>query len=287
MTQQTKIAGVCGWPISHSLSPRLHGFWIKRHNLDADYRAWPVEPKTLRTSLNRLRHECATENGIFRGTNLTIPLKEEAMGIMDILHPTAKRIGAVNTVVVQEDGQLLGRNTDAEGFTNSLAEHADITKLKGGSALLLGAGGAARALVTALQDMGLSRIQIANRTTDRAEKLAQEMGGAAEVLPWDQREAALAETDILINSTSLGMAGQPALDLSLDRLREKAIVSDIVYVPLETELLKAARLRGNIAVDGLGMLLYQARAGFTAWFGQEVAVDQALRDHVLEALQKK
>lgn len=279
-----KIAGVMGWPISHSLSPRLHGYWIRKYGLKADYRAWPVNPEELAEKLASLKVDCAAEGGVFRGTNLTIPLKEAALDLVDSLDPSATRIGAVNTVVVGEDGGLSGRNTDAIGFADSLAEHMDIASLKGGTAVLLGAGGAARAVAVALSDLGLAKIVICNRSLPRAETLAGHIGAMASAAPWEDRETRLADADLLVNTTSLGMTGQPPLALSLDRLKKSAIVTDIVYVPLETGLLEAARSRGNVAIDGLGMLLHQAKAGFAAWFGVTPEVDAELRRHVLDGL---
>lgn len=283
----TKIAGVMGWPISHSLSPRLHGYWIDKYGLDADYRAWPVKPEELGETFTRLQRDCLAEGGAFRGTNLTIPLKETAFEAVDILDPSAKRIGAVNTVVVGPDGRLTGRNTDGIGFTDSLAEHVEISKLTGGTAVLLGAGGAARAVAVALADLGMAKIIICNRSAARAETLAGHIGDMAEAAPWEARAKLLQGADLLVNCTSLGMTGQPPLEISLDALKNTAIVTDIVYVPLETELLSAAKSRGNITVDGLGMLLHQAKAGFEAWFGVTPEVDAGLRRHVLDGLKGK
>lgn len=285
MTDDTKkIAGVMGWPISHSLSPRLHGYWIKKYDLDADYRAWPVKPEDLRTTFSKLKEDCAAEGSVFRGTNLTIPLKETAFDVVDILDPSAKRIGAVNTVIVGEDGALTGRNTDGVGFTDSLGEEMDVTTLSGGTALILGAGGASRAIAVALVDLGVQKIIICNRSAERAETLAGHIGDIAIAGPWDRRSSLLEGADILVNCTSLGMTGQPPLEISLGGLKKTAVVSDIVYVPLETDLLKRARIQGNIGVDGLGMLLHQAKAGFEAWFGVTPEVDDRLRRHVLDGL---
>ncbi len=281
-----KIAGVMGWPISHSLSPRLHGYWIEKYGLNAEYRAWPVKPEELDRKLTALKSECVTEGAVFRGTNLTIPLKETAFDVVDILDPSATRIGAVNTIVLDENGGLTGRNTDGIGFTDSLAEETDVTALSGGTALILGAGGASRAIAVALADLGLSDIIICNRSVARAEALAGHIGDVARAAPWDRRSSLLEKADILVNCTSLGMTGQPPLEISLGGLKKTAIVSDIVYVPLETDLLKRARRQGNIAIDGLGMLLHQAKAGFEAWFGVKPEVDAALRTHVLDGLKE-
>ncbi len=285
-----KSAGVMGWPINHSLSPRLHGYWIEKYGLDAEYVARAVKAEDLQQVLKSLPEDCRTENREFRGTNLTIPLKETALELVDILDPSAARIGAVNTIVVAEDGKMIGRNTDAIGFTDSLIEHMDRMALSGGKAVILGAGGAARAIAIALSDLGLADICICNRSRDRAEALAVHItreGAPSSVVSWDQRENCLAEADILVNTTSLGMTGQPPLDISLNSLKRSAVVSDIVYVPLETELLKEARSSGHVAVDGLGMLLHQAKAGFAAWFGVTPDVDEGLRRHMLEGLAQK
>ncbi len=278
---KNKIAGVMGWPISHSLSPRLHGFWIDKYALAAEYRAWPVKPEDLAATLRQLAADCEAEGNLFRGANLTIPLKEKAFEIVDIIDPSAERIGAVNTIVIGSDGRLTGRNTDGIGFRDSLAEKVDLGRFKGGTAVLLGAGGAARAVAVALIDMGMAKIYLCNRSRARAEALAGHLGTRAEAADWEMRNALLADADLLVNCTSLGMTGQPPLDVSLEALKKSAVVADIVYVPLETGLLKAARSRGNIAIDGLGMLLHQAKAGFAAWFGVEPEVTEALRRHVL------
>ncbi|GLQ04935.1 shikimate dehydrogenase [Sneathiella chinensis] len=282
-----KIANVMGSPISHSLSPRLHGYWIRKYGLDADYVAREVTPEVLEQTLRSLKGEYAREDILFRGTNLTIPLKETALDIVDILDPAAKAIGAVNTVVLDEEGRLIGRNTDGIGFRDSLADHVDIDRFQGGTALVLGAGGASRAIIHACLEMGISRLFLSNRTLQRAEEIAAEYDGAVVPLPWEARASALETVDLLVNTTSLGMTGQPELDMPLDGLKAGAVVTDIVYVPLETALLKQARLKGYKTVDGLGMLLHQAKAGFEAWFGVKPDVDDDLRQFVLEGLGKK
>ncbi|MCR9212799.1 MAG: shikimate dehydrogenase [Proteobacteria bacterium] len=285
-----KSAGVMGWPISHSLSPRLHGYWIQKHGLKAEYIARAVKSEDLRPVLKSLPDDCLAENREFRGTNLTIPLKETALDLVDIVDPSAVRIGAVNTIVVAEDGKLIGRNTDAIGFSDSLIGHVRKEALKGGKAVILGAGGAARAVAIALSDLGVTEILICNRSRERAEALAAhitQVGALSSAAAWDQRENCLENADILVNTTSLGMIGQPSLEISLKTLKKSAVVSDIVYVPLETALLKDARLAGHVTVDGLGMLLHQAKAGFAAWFGVTPEVDEGLRRHMLEGLGQK
>jgi len=279
-------AGVMGSPISHSLSPRLHGYWIKKYGLDARYLAREVKPEILEQTLKDLPRLCLEQGERFRGTNLTIPLKEKALEIVDILEPSAEKIGAVNTVIVAEDGKLIGRNTDGIGFRDSLAEKVDVASFKGATSLVLGAGGAAKAIVYALQEMGFSKILITNRTEARAQELVNHSGGATNSIKWSEKETYLRDVDLLVNTTSLGMAGQPSLEISLEGLKTGAVVTDIVYVPLKTDLLLEAEKRGHVAVDGLGMLLHQAKAGFEAWFGVKVEVDADLRAYVLEGLKK-
>ncbi|OUR80476.1 shikimate dehydrogenase [Alphaproteobacteria bacterium 46_93_T64] len=279
-------AGVMGSPISHSLSPRLHGYWIKKYGLDASYLAREVKPEILEQTLKDLPRLCLEQGERFRGTNLTIPLKEKALEIVDILEPSAEKIGAVNTVIVAEDGKLIGRNTDGIGFRDNLAEKVDVASFKGATALVLGAGGAAKAIVYALQEMGFSKILITNRTEARAQELANHSGGATNSIKWSEKETYLRDVDLLVNTTSLGMAGQPSLEISLEGLKTRAVVTDIVYVPLKTDLLLEAEKGGHVAVDGLGMLLHQAKAGFEAWFGVKVEVNADLRAYVLEGLKK-
>ncbi len=281
----TLCAGVMGSPISHSLSPRLHGYWIKKYNLDASYTAWEVKPEKLMATIEGLKQDCATRGDVFRGCNLTIPLKETIVEQVDELEDAAQAIGAVNTVVLDAEGRLAGRNTDGIGFTDNLAAEIDLGHFAGGTALVLGAGGAARAILYALNQMGFAKILLVNRTRARAETLAKEMQNMPiEVADWDLRAALVSQADLIVNTTSLGMRGQAPLDISLQNLKAGAVVTDIVYTPLETDLLKNARAKGHIAIDGLGMLLHQAKAGFEAWFGVKPEVDEALRTFVLEGL---
>ncbi len=271
LSGKASLAGVIGWPIGHSRSPRLHGTWLERHRIDGAYLPLAVAPGRLAAALEGL-----SALG-FRGGNVTIPHKEEALRLADRLTPRAKAIGAVNTLVVEEAG-LLGDNTDAFGFLANLKEGAGWTPA-GKRCLVLGAGGASRAVIWGLLDGGAAEVVVTNRTAERAGRLAEEFGAAS--CPWEAREAALTGMDLLVNTTSLGMQGQPELTLALDALPPHCLVTDIVYAPLMTPLLQAAEARGNPVVDGLGMLLHQARPGFAAWFGIEPEVDQALRDAVL------
>ncbi|NQV54913.1 MAG: shikimate dehydrogenase [Rhodospirillales bacterium] len=274
-SDKPKRAGVMGWPIGHSLSPRIHDFWLTELNIDGTYEPLAVAPENLAQELRAL-----PEKG-FAGVNLTIPHKEAAMAILDNVDDLAKRIGAVNTVEVAGDGSLAGTNTDAFGFIENVSAGAPEWRGDGGAAVVLGAGGAARAVVCALLDEGAPEIRLVNRTRANAEKLAQDIGGPIQVIGWAGRSEALGGAKILVNTTSLGMTGQPPLEIVLNDLPNDAVVNDIVYAPLETALLKGARARGNIGVDGLGMLLHQARRGFAIWFGGDPKVTPELRAHVL------
>jgi shikimate dehydrogenase len=283
LTGGAALAGVMGWPVGHSLSPRLHGFWLRQHRIDGAYLPLAVAPERLGQALRAL-----PALG-FRGVNLTIPHKEPALALVDRTTPAAARIGAVNTVIVGQDG-LVGDNTDGYGFIASLAAGAPDWRAGAGPAVLLGAGGAARAVAIALIDAGAPELRLVNRTLARARTLAAQLadaayerGAALTVLPW-QAEDALAGATLLVNTTSLGMAGQPPLEIDLAPLPVRALVTDIVYNPLETGLLAAARVRGHAVVDGLGMLLHQARPGFRAWFGVDPEVGDALRATVLAGL---
>ena len=271
------LAGVMGWPIEHSRSPRLHGFWLERHGIDGAYLPFAVAPDKLAEAFRAL-----PVLGL-RGVNLTIPHKETALALCDDVTDQAARIGAVNTIVVGADGTLTGSNTDAFGFIENIQQDSD-WQAAAGPAVMIGAGGAARAVAVALIDAGVPELRIANRTIARAEALAGDLSAPATAITvhdWPDRAAALDGAALLVNTTSLGMHGQPPLDLDLDALPADAVVNDIVYVPLETPLLQAAAARGNPVVDGLGMLLHQARPGFEQWFGVRPAVDDDLRRFVL------
>ncbi|MBT3767364.1 MAG: shikimate dehydrogenase [Rhodospirillaceae bacterium] len=271
-------AGVIGWPVSHSLSPRLHGFWLKKYGIDGTYDPIAVEPEKLESRLKSL-----SEQG-FAGTNVTVPHKEAALRAVDEIDDHARRIGAVNTIVVLTDGRLRGSNTDGFGFLENLKAGAPEWRAEEGPAIILGAGGASRAVAAALVDAGVPEISLVNRTESRATEVAQEIGGPIKIIPWNQREDVLEDATVVVNTTILGMVGKPPLELSLKLLPKAALVTDIVYAPLETTLLKDARAQGNPTVDGLGMLLHQARPGFAAWFGQEPEVTLELRSHVLAGM---
>ena len=275
ISAKARLAGLMGWPVSHSRSPRLHNWWIERYGIDGVYMPLAVRPEHLAEALRAL-----PKLG-FAGCNLTIPHKEAAAGLVDEVDDLARRVGAVNTVVVQPGGALWGGNSDVFGFAESLRSDAPGWRAGQGDAVVLGAGGAARAVVVALQDLG-ARVRVLNRTRARAEALAAEFGCAA--ADWDDRAEALADAGLLVNTTSQGMDGEPPLDLPLDRLPPRAVVCDVVYVPLRTPLLAEAEARGNPIVDGLNMLLHQARPGFERWFGVRPEVTPELRAHVLASL---
>ena len=269
-----KIAGVMGWPVSHSKSPALHGFWLRRHGIDASYVRLPVAPQHLANELKQL-----VSVG-FAGVNLTVPHKQAALSVMDHIEPVARRIGAINTVIV-DDGRLIGANTDAYGFITNVRRGAPGLDQTAGPAVVLGAGGAARAVCVALLDAGCPEICLVNRNLDRAETLARDLDPRVRVHPWTARNAVQERAVFLVNTTSLGMQGQPPLDLDLSALPGAAVVHDIVYAPLRTRLLQDAATRGHVTVDGLGMLLYQAQAAFARWFGVTPDVTPELRAHVL------
>lgn len=268
-------AGVMGWPVEHSRSPVLHEYWLKTYDIDGSYLRLPIPPEKLAVALGELHGKG------FNGVNLTVPHKEAALAMVDVLSPEAKRIGAINTIFVAANGRLYGTNTDGYGFISSVRAGAPALRLQNSIAVVLGAGGAARAVCVALQDEGVAEIRVVNRTVARAENLAQDLGAPFTVHAWADHAAAFEDAALLVNTTTLGMTGQPPLDVDLQALPTNAVVNDIVYVPLETSLLAAARARGNPVVDGLGMLLYQAQPGFAGWFGVRPEVTPALRQHVL------
>jgi shikimate dehydrogenase len=278
ITGRTKLAGIMGWPVSHSRSPALHNFWIDEHGIDGAYVPLAVRPEHLAQALRAL------PTLGFRGCNLTLPHKQTALAIVDKVEPLARRIGAINTIIVAPDGSLEGRNTDAFGFRENLRDRAPEWKASAGPAIVLGAGGGAHGVVAALIEARAEEIRIVNRTLARAERLASDLASPATritVQPWNERDAALRDAGLLVNTTSLGMSGEGQLEIDLEQLPPSAVVVDIVYVPLETPLLTAARQRGNRTVDGLGMLLHQGRPGFEAWFGSPVQVTRELRAAVL------
>ena len=270
------LAGLIGWPVAHSLSPKLQKFWLKELGIDGAYIPLAVNPENLSLAL------WALPALGFKGVNITVPHKEQALALVDKTDSFARRIGAVNTISVDEKGRLIGSNTDAYGFIKNLKGEARHWK-PSRPVLVLGAGGAARAVCVALLNAGAREVRICNRTRSRAESMADEIGGPLVAIEWGERAEAVEGAGLLVNTTKLGMIGAPMLSMPLTKLPRSAIVTDIVYTPLMTPLLVSARERGNRTVDGLGMLLHQAQPGFTAWFGREPKVTEALRAHVLGA----
>jgi len=268
-------AGVIGYPIAHSRSPKIHGYWLKLKNINGTYDAHEVEPENLEPFIKAL-----PENG-FAGINVTLPHKEHVLPLMDEVEPFAKRVGAVNTIVVTDEGKLIGRNTDGYGFMENLRAGAPDWKADFGPAAVIGSGGAARAIIAALQDAGVPEIRLTNRSLDKALALAEELQGDGlppiTVRPFEDRASLCTDAGLLVNTTSLGMVGKDPLEIDMGSLPDVAVVTDIVYTPLKTPLLQAAETRGHKIVDGLGMLLHQARPGFEAWFGQAVSVTPMLR----------
>lgn len=281
-TAAARPAALLGDPVAHSLSPLLHNHWFERYGVDGVYLALRVPAPDLAATVRLLPRLG------FLGFNVTLPHKEAAFHLVDRHDAAAARIGAVNTILVEPEGTLLGRNTDGEGFLHHLRAECPSWRPTAAPAVLLGAGGAARAIAAALLEAGVPDLRIANRTRERAAALAAWLADhfplQPVVVPWEQRAEALAGAGLLVNCTSLGMRGKPPLELPLDALPRSAIVADIVYVPLETDLLQQARRRGHPVVDGLGMLIYQAVPGFRHWGGIDPQPDRAVRDLLLRSL---
>ena len=265
-------AGVMGWPIRHSKSPLIFAHWFDIYGLQGRYCHLAVEAKDVRDVLKTL------PRAGFRGVNVTVPHKVDVLEIADQVTDLAAGIGAANLIRYTPNGEIVADNTDCFGFLENLKSGHTGWSAASGPALVLGAGGAARAIVAGLLREGCPELRITNRTRGRAEEIAESFAGPITVVDWDEREGALADVQTLVNSTSLGMTGQHPLALRLDDLPRTALVTDIVYAPLMTPLLVTARARGNPVVDGLGMLLHQARPAFRAWFGVDPEVDMALRD---------
>jgi shikimate dehydrogenase len=263
-------ACVIGWPVAHSRSPLIHGYWLEHYGIEGSYGREAVAPEDLAGFIERLGSLG------YVGCNVTLPHKEAVYGLVEVQDDTTKRIEAVNTLYM-EGGRLLGFNSDAYGFVAHLRSVLPEWRGKGTDVVVLGAGGAARAIIAGLLGEGVERITIANRTEARGRALAAHFGARVDTVPWPQIADRLSDCDLLVNTTQLGMAGQPTLDIDLDRLPTAAAVADIVYVPLETELLRQARARGHPVIDGLGMLLHQAVPGFEVWFGVRPEVTPRLR----------
>lgn len=271
----TRITGLIGYPVDHSLSPTIHQYWMEKHSIASAYKLFTTAPARLRQTMLHMRKKDVL------GVNVTVPHKETVMQYLDGVDDLARRIGAVNTVM-EKDGKLYGTNTDAYGFIANLRDRLGGELPDLSNVVLFGAGGAARAAIVALKDAGATRITIQNRTDEKAAALAREFD--VDSSPWDIRGEQLVSATLVVNTTILGMKNQPQLSVSLQHLSASAVVADIVYNPLETAFLKAARTRGNPTVDGLGMLLYQAQGAFAIWHDVEPAVDAALRAHVIAAM---
>jgi shikimate dehydrogenase len=269
MDSDKKIAAIIGWPVAHSLSPKLHNYWLKHYGINGEYTALTIRPEDLAATIKSFAAKG------FVGGNVTVPHKETAVPLLDAIDEEASAIGAVNTLVIQ-GGKIFGRNTDAYGFIENIRPHLQGRKNK---AVVLGAGGASRAVIHALGKIGFAEIVITNRTQEKAEALAARFGTAAEA--WEKRSALLEGADLLVNTTSLGLEGHEPLEIDLAQLPKSALVTDIVYRPLMTPLLGQAGAHGNIIVDGLGMLIHQAVPGFKAWFGVAPPVTEEIRQFLL------
>lgn len=278
MSGPTRKAAVTGYPVAQSRSPLVHGYWLKKHGLEGEYGKIEVSPETAEDFFANF-----SDSGLV-GANVTVPHKEVAAAACDQLDDAATTMGAANTLWLDETGRLCGANTDGIGFLGNLDQLAPGWDSSPGTALVLGAGGAARAIVWALLSRKFTKVHIVNRTFEKAQKIADEFGSRTIAHDWDKLGTLLGETDLLVNTTSLGMTGKSPLEIDLSALPQDTLVTDIVYVPLETDLLKQAGERGNQTVDGLGMLLHQAVPGFEKWFGVRPEVDDELRALILKDL---
>ncbi len=265
------LAGVMGWPVMHSRSPLIHNHWFEQHQLAGRYLPLAIPPAGLQPALRSLQALG------FAGCNLTIPHKQEALKIVDEIDPVAQLIGAISCVSVRPDGALIGINNDAYGFIRNLKQEQPDWRADAGPIVVVGAGGGSRAICYGLMKEGAKEIRLVNRTLERSQNLANELGTPITAHPWSVRNELMQGAALVVNTTSQGMVGQPALDIELDQLPIQALVADIVYIPLVTPLLAAARLRGNRTLNGLGMLLHQGPLAWKAWFGIEPAVTPELR----------
>jgi shikimate dehydrogenase len=277
MTDHPRIplAGVIGSPIAHSRSPLLHNYWLKRYGIKGHYVPLDIAQANLAEALRML-----PKIG-FVGLNVTIPHKETVIGLADIVTDRAALIGAANTLIFRSDGKIHADNTDGAGFVANLRQYAPDWQPKSGPAVVFGAGGAARAIIAALIEVGVPEIRLTNRTRARAEALRHDFGAKITVVDWVQSAHVLDDAATVVNTTALGMIGKPEFNVSLTELNPKALVNDLVYTPIQTEFLTAAAARGCKTVDGLGMLLHQAAPGFERWFGHRPEVDEETRDTVM------
>jgi len=275
MTDKVKLAGVIGQPIAHSRSPHLHGHWLKRYAISGHYIPMEVAQSDLKSVLETL-----PKMG-FQGVNVTLPHKEAVLELADSVTDRAALIGAANTLTFTADGRIQADNTDGVGFLANIQDYVSEWSAKSGPCVVFGAGGASRAIIAALSQAGAPLIRVTNRTRARSDALKDHFGAKIEVVDWVQAGNVLDDASLLVNTTSLGMQGKSALRVPLDGLRPETVVTDIVYTPLETELLRTAKVAGCRTVDGLGMLLHQAAPGFERWFGTAPEVDMDLRKAVL------
>jgi len=275
MSDKIPLAAVIGHPVAHSKSPNVHGYWLRKYGLKGHYIPMDIAPEKISDLLPRL-----ADLG-FVGANVTIPHKEKVMELADLITDRATLIGAANTLIFRKDGRIHADNTDGYGFIENIRQKIPDWDPKTGPAVVLGAGGASRAVLASLLDVGVPRILLTNRTRQRAEKLREDFGHRIQVVEWVQAGNALEEADIVVNTTSLGMIGKPEMRVPLDGLKPGAVVNDLVYAPLRTRLLATAEERGCRVVDGLGMLLHQAVPGFERWFGKRPVVDENARAAVL------
>lgn len=269
------LAAVIGHPIAHSKSPNVHGYWLRKYGLRGHYIPLDIAPDKLADLLPRL-----ADLG-FVGANVTIPHKEKVMEIADLITDRATLIGAANTLIFRKDGRIHADNTDGYGFIENIRQAIPDWTPKSGPAVVFGAGGASRAVLASLLDVGVPKIMLTNRTRIRAEKLKEDFGNRIQVVDWVQAGNVLEDADLVVNTTSLGMTGKPEMRVPLDGLKPGAIVNDLVYTPLQTRLLATAEQQGCRVVDGLGMLLHQAVPGFERWFGKRPVVDENVRAAVL------
>ncbi len=274
-TGSIPLAAVIGSPIAHSLSPRVHGYWLRKYQIPGYYIPIGLSRDHFAKGIDAL-----VRLG-FRGVNITLPFKETALAFADVITDEAALIGAANTLTFRKDGRIQADNTDGYGFVANIRQKAPEWSARAAPAMVIGAGGASRAIISALLGEGAPEILLVNRTRSRAEMLAEHFGARITVVDWTHASAAMAGIGTLVNTTSLGMEGEPPLNIPLDHLPRGALVTDIVYTPLQTPLLIEAEKRGCQTVDGLGMLLHQAVPGFESWFGIRPEVDDALRDEAL------
>ena len=274
-TPRIPLAGVVGDPIAHSRSPALHNYWLRRYGIRGHYIPMHVVQSDLKAALDMLPRLG------FVGINVTIPHKEHVLALADIVTDRAALIGAANTLIFRKDGRIHADNTDGSGFIANLRQNAPAWQPASGPAAVLGAGGASRAVIAALIEVGVPEIRVANRTRPRAETLRSDFGAKIVVVDWVQAGNMLEDAATVVNTTSMGMTGKPDFRVPLDALNPRALVTDLVYSPLQTSLLAEAERMGCTVVDGLGMLLHQAAPGFERWFGHRPEVDAAARAAVL------